>query len=83
MLRRLAWSSVPSPWFRAARINQIVVPSRRNNLRNHISGMLLFTGAHFLAVLKGEERDLSDFGYAWNRIDGIGALRLIDPEEEA
>jgi hypothetical protein len=66
MLRRLAWSSVPSPSFSAARLNQIIAPSRRNNERNHISGMLLFTGAHFLAMLEGEERDLSAL---WLRLE--------------
>ena len=60
MLRRLAWSSAPSPSFSVARLNGIIAPSRRHNKRNHISGMLLFTGAHFLAVLEGEERDLGD-----------------------
>lgn len=66
MLRRLAWSSVPSPSFSATRIYQITVPSRRNNLRDHISGMLLFTGAHFFAILEGEERDLRDL---WWRLE--------------
>ena len=66
MLRRLAWFSVPSPSFSAAHLNQIIAPSRRNNERNHISGMLLFTGAHFLAMLEGEERDLSAL---WLRLE--------------
>jgi hypothetical protein len=66
MLRRLAWSSVPSPSFSAARLNEIVAPSRRNNERNHISGMLLFTGAHFLGILEGDERDL---GNLWLRLE--------------
>ena len=66
MLRRLAWSSVPSPSFSAAHINQIIVPSRRNNLRDHISGMQLFTGAHFVAILEGGERELGDL---WSRLE--------------
>jgi Sensors of blue-light using FAD len=66
MLRRLAWSSVPSPSFSAARLNEIVAPSRRNNERNHLSGMLLFTGVHFLGVLEGDERDL---GKLWLRLE--------------
>jgi hypothetical protein len=65
MLRRLAWSSVPSPSFSAARLNQIIAPSRRNNERNHISGMLLFTGAHFLSILEGEEWVLDEL---WLRL---------------
>jgi hypothetical protein len=66
MLRRLAWSSVPSPSFSPARLNEIIAPSRRNNERNQISGMLLFTGAHFLAMLEGEERNLGDL---WLRLE--------------
>lgn len=66
MLRRLAWSSVPSPSFSAARLNEIIAPARRNNERNHISGMLLFTGAHFLSVHEGEEADLRDL---WLRLE--------------
>ena len=65
MLRRLAWSSIPSSSFSPARLNEIVAPSRRNNERNHLSGMLLFTGAHFLGILEGEERDL---GNLWLRL---------------
>jgi len=66
MLRRLAWSSIPSPSFSAARLNEIVAPSRRNNERNHLSGRLLFTGAHFLGILEGDERDL---GNLWPRLE--------------
>jgi hypothetical protein len=46
--------------------SNIIAPSRRNNERNHISGMLLFTGAHFLAVLEGEEWNL---GILWLRLE--------------
>jgi hypothetical protein len=66
MLRRLAWSSVPSSSFSARCLNDIVAPSRRNNERNHISGMLLFTGAHFLGILEGHERDLHNL---WLRLE--------------
>ena len=66
MLRRLAWSSIPSPSFSPARLNEIIAPSRRNNARDQISGMLLFTGAHFLAMLEGEERNLGDL---WLRLE--------------
>lgn len=55
MLRRLAWSSVPSPSFTPARLNEIVARARCNNERHHVSGMLLYTGAHFLGVLEGAE----------------------------
>ena len=66
MLRRLAWSSAPSPSFSVARLNEIIAPSRRNNERNHISGMLLFTGANFLGILEGRELDLRDL---WLRLE--------------
>ena len=66
MLRRLAWSSVPSPSFSVARLNEIISPARRNNERNHISGMLLFTGANFLEILEGGELDLRDL---WLRLE--------------
>jgi len=41
-----------------ARFRHTAAPWRFNNERNHLSGMLLFTGVHFLAVLEGQERDL-------------------------
>ena len=66
MLRRLAWSSIPSSSFSAARLNEIVAPSRRNNARSHVSGVLLFTGADFLAILEGDDRDLDDL---WLRLE--------------
>ena len=66
MLRRMAWSSVPSASFSAARLNEIVAPSRRNNERSHVSGMLLFSGAHFLGILEGDERDLDSL---WSRLE--------------
>jgi hypothetical protein len=65
-MRRLIWSSIPSPSFSATRLNQIITPSRRNNRRDHISGMLLFTGAHFLGLLEGADLDLRDL---WLRLE--------------
>jgi len=67
MLSRLAWSSVPSPTFSAARLNEIIAPSRRNNERNHISGMLIFTGAQFLGILEGDDHNLARL---WTRLEG-------------
>jgi len=72
MLRRLAWSSVPSPSFSVARLNEIVARSRRNNERNHVSGMLLFTGTNFLAILEGEGADLD---HLWRRLEDDGRHR--------
>jgi hypothetical protein len=65
MLRRLAWSSVLSPSFSPARLNEIIAPARRHNERNHISGMLLFTGTHFLGIFEGDDLDL---GKLWLRL---------------
>lgn len=59
MLRRIAWSSNMAPSFSSARLNEIIALSRRNNEHHHVSGMLVFTGSHFLGVYEGEERDLS------------------------
>jgi hypothetical protein len=58
MLHRIAWSSALAPSFSAARLNEIIAPARRNNERLHISGMLVFTGSHFLGMHEGEEPDL-------------------------
>ena len=59
MLRRIAWSSALAPSFSTARLNEIIAPARRNNERLHISGMLVFTGSHFLGIHEGDERDLA------------------------
>ena len=66
MLRRIAWSSALAPSFSTARLNEIIAPARRNNERLHISGMLLFTGSHFLGIHEGDERDL---GRLWQRLE--------------
>ena len=58
MLRRIAWSSALAPSFSTGRLNEIIAPVRRNNERLHISGMLVFTGSHFLGIHEGDERDL-------------------------
>ena len=71
MLRRLAWSSVLSPSFSVAHLNVIIAPSRRNNERHHISGMLVFTGVNFLGILEGDGLDWTSFGGACNRTRGI------------
>jgi hypothetical protein len=36
----------------------MAVPWRHSNERAHISGVLLFTDAHFLGILEGHEQDL-------------------------
>lgn len=59
MLRRIAWSSALAPSFATARLNEIIAPARRKNERMHISGMLVFTGSHFLGIHEGDERDLA------------------------
>lgn len=67
MLRRLAWFSVRSPAFSVRHIDQIIACSGLNNVRDHVSGMLLFTGTHFLSMLEGDEADLRNL---WRRLEG-------------
>jgi len=61
----MAWSSVPSSSFSAARLGEIIAPARWNNKCNDVSGMLLYTGAHFVEVLEGEEGVLNEM---WSRL---------------
>lgn len=77
MLRRLAWSSVPSSSFSAASLDEIVASARRNNERHHISGMMMFTGAHFLGVLEGAEWDLANLWQKLGRDERHRDLRRI------
>ena len=77
MLRRLAWSSIPSPSFSAAGLDEIAASARRNNERHHVSGMMLYTGAHFLGVLEGAEWDLANLWQKLGRDDRHGDLRRI------
>ncbi|HEY6825640.1 MAG TPA: BLUF domain-containing protein [Gemmatimonadaceae bacterium] len=65
MLRRLAWFSRASVSFSTARLRESAALWRFNNERNHLSGMLLFSGVHFLAVLEGQECDLDRL---WRRL---------------
>jgi len=77
VLRRLAWSSIPSPSFSATGLDEIVASARRNNERHHVSGMMLFTGAHFLGVLEGAEWDLANLWQKLGRDDRHRDLRRI------
>ena len=65
MLQRMAWSSVPSASFSAARLGEIIAPARIHNQLNRVSGRLLFTGAHFLEIVEGEASDLDAL---WSRV---------------
>lgn len=80
MLRRVAWSSIPSASFQPARLHEIVACARYNNGRHHISGMLLFTGAHFLSLLEGSEWDLADLWPKLMRDERHCDLRRIGDE---
>jgi len=79
MLRRITWSSVISPGFSPARLNEIIAPARRNNERSHISGMLVFNGSQFLAIHEGHVADLDAL---WCRLLGdtrhAGVFRIGD-----
>jgi len=76
MLRRLAWLSIPSSSFSTRRLHEIIAPARRHNERNRISGMLMFSGAQFLSVLEGDDRDLSKQTLARKSIVSIPMHRL-------
>jgi hypothetical protein len=65
MLRRIAWSSRPSTSFSPARVGEIAAPARWNNKCNNVSGMLLYTGMHFVEILEGEESVLDEM---WSRL---------------
>jgi len=80
MLRRLAWSSVPSPWFSVAHLVDLAAHSRRNNERHHVSGKLLFTGVHFLGILEGHEWDLENVWRCLERDDRHRELIRIGSE---
>lgn len=77
MLHRLAWSSVPSASFQPARLGDIAARSRWNNERHHVSGLMLFTGLHFLGVLEGAERDLAMLWHNLERDERHGDLVRI------
>jgi hypothetical protein len=66
MLRRLVWSSLPSRSFVVPQLVEIVTHSRFHNERDHLSGMLVFTGVHFMGVLEGHESDLDSL---WLRLE--------------
>ena len=74
MLRRIAWSSALAPSFSAARLNEIIAPARHNNGLLHLSGMLVFTGSHFLATYEGDEADL---GRLWLRLEADSRHREL------
>ncbi len=66
VLHRIAWASILSPTFCGARLDEIRAHWRHNNERNHVSGILLVAGNHFLGILEGDERDLGDL---WLRLE--------------
>src|SRR5690349_8471280 len=71
MLRRFAWSSLPSASFSAARLHEAAALWRFNNERHHVSGMLLFTGIHFLAIVEVMNATSVVSGCACKRTTGI------------
>ncbi len=80
MLLRMVWSSVPSSSFSTARLNEIVAPSRRNNERKHISGMLMFSGAQFLSILEGDDQDVARLWLALEKDPRHAGLTRIGEE---
>ena len=69
MLVQLIYCSAASQSFDRADLTQILEASRRNNMRNGITGMLLHSGGSFFQVLEGEDA----------RIDELMATLERDP----
>ena len=65
MIRRLAYVSRPRPDLPASELSRIVVASRTNNARDHLFGVLVYTGSDFAQLIEGASAHV----YAlWNRI---------------
>ena len=65
MIRRLAYVSRPRPDLPAQELSRIVVASRVNNARDHLCGVLVYTGLDFAQLIEGASAHV----YAlWNRI---------------
>lgn len=65
MIRRLAYVSRPRNDLPASELSRIVVTSRMNNARDHLCGVLVYTGSDFAQLIEGASARV----YAlWNRI---------------
>ncbi|MEP6781488.1 MAG: BLUF domain-containing protein [Gemmatimonadaceae bacterium] len=65
-LIHLVYASVASQMMTASELEAILSVSRKNNVRDRVTGMLLFTEGSFFQVLEGSEPDVQS---AFNRIE--------------
>jgi Sensors of blue-light using FAD len=65
MIRRFAYISRPADKLPHAEIPRIVSVSRSRNTAEDITGILLFTGLHFVQVIEGEPLQVAKL---WTRI---------------
>ena len=65
MIRRLAYVSRPQPDLPVTEIPRIVAVSRANNLRDGLTGVLVYTGADFAQLMEGPEHIVAN---TWSRV---------------
>jgi Sensors of blue-light using FAD len=65
VLRQLAFASRARPGLRASETSELIATSRSNNARDHISGVLLYTGESFLQIVEGPEAAVNGL---WRRL---------------
>jgi Sensors of blue-light using FAD len=65
VLRQLAFASRARPGLRASETSELIATSRSNNARDHITGVLLYTGESFLQVVEGQDEAVSGL---WRRL---------------
>lgn len=54
MVYRILYVSTARPWIDSSDLAAILQAARRNNTERGLTGMLLFTGRHFMQLLEGE-----------------------------
>ena len=60
MLTRLIYASEADAALTPAQVDDMLVHARKNNLRQHLTGLLLFDSQCFLQVLEGSRASVSD-----------------------
>lgn len=65
MFRQLAFASRARPGLRAAHTSDLIGISRSNNVRDGVTGVLLYTGESFLELVEGRDTAISAL---WRRI---------------
>ena len=65
MLRHLAFASRARPGLRPADTSAIIATSRTNNARDSVTGVMLYSGESFLALVEGTDPTISSL---WRRL---------------